>query len=88
MCNTGLFVYLNCNSSDVPRPLRPNGGTGEGDVPLQPLRFTNQLNFPNNLPLTDHGFSYIISILPTSFLRGGGGHHPPPPRSVFPYITE
>ena len=36
---------------------------------------TNSI-LPTNLP-TGHGFSYIISILPTSFLRNGGGVTPP-----------
>ena len=37
---------------------------------------TNSI-LPTNLP-TGHGFSYIISILPTSFLRNGGGGVTPP----------
>jgi hypothetical protein len=61
---------------------------GGGGVPLQPLRLPTNSILPTNLP-TGHGFSYIISILPTSFLRiGGGGSHPHIPRSLHPCATE
>ena len=80
-CNTAQFVDVNCNSSDVPRQLIPNRGGRWGCVPLQPLRFTDHLNFSNSFANRSR-FLYILHCTDEFSKKldmGGGVTHPHPP---------